>query len=111
MKPTSPNRGVLFAGPDSTFVSGNGTISNVAVISGGNLFSLNYTIPLQIWTELSLVGRGYATLLTVLSKGEQPRTTECKLATASIGVEAPVARVGEGFRGVIQDVKLTNSAL
>lgn len=110
MKPTSPNRGVLFAGPDSTFVSGNGTISNVAVISGGNLFSLNYTIPLQIWTELSLVGRGNATLLTVSSKGEQPRT-EFKLAPTSIGVEARLARVGEGFRGVIQDVKLTNSSL
>ncbi|KAE8381193.1 glycoside hydrolase superfamily [Aspergillus bertholletiae] len=51
VNPTSPTPGTLFAGPDSMLLNGNGSISNVTLISGGNPYSLNYSLPLDTWTQ------------------------------------------------------------
>ncbi|KAB8226267.1 glycoside hydrolase superfamily [Aspergillus novoparasiticus] len=51
VNPTSKTPGTLFAGPDSTLLSGNGSISNITLISGGNPYSLNYSLPLDTWTQ------------------------------------------------------------
>ncbi|KAE8345008.1 hypothetical protein BDV24DRAFT_148451 [Aspergillus arachidicola] len=51
VNPTSQTPGTLFAGPDSTLLSGNGSISNITLISGGNPYSLNYSLPLDTWTQ------------------------------------------------------------
>ncbi|KAJ5772242.1 hypothetical protein N7520_002771 [Penicillium odoratum] len=117
VKPTSHTPGTLFAGPDSTFVNGNGTITNATLISGGNPYSLNYTLPINVWTEVSLIGNGNATLLTVSGKGT---STTMEFLTnigvdgnsfvwAPIGVEAPLTRIGEGFTGMIQNIMLKGS--
>ncbi|KAJ5632824.1 hypothetical protein N7490_009163 [Penicillium lividum] len=117
VKPTSHTPGILFAGPDSTFVNGNGTITNATLISGGNPYSLNYTLPINVWTEVSLIGNGNATLLTVSGKGT---STTMEFLTkigvdgnsfvwVPIGVEAPLTRIGEGFTGMIQNIMLKGS--
>lgn len=119
VKPTSSTPGNLFDGPDSTFVNGNGSISSATLISGGNPYSLNYTLPLHQWTDVSLVGKGNATYLTVSGHGSKSQTMEflTKIGVngeyfvwAPIAVEAPLARVGEGFTGMMQDIVLKGSA-
>ena len=119
VKPTSHTPGTLFAGPDSTFVNGNGTITNTTLITGGNAFSLNYTLPLNAWTDVSLIGRGNATLLTVSGQGQDSDSMEfltkigvngASFVWAPIAVEAPLTRIGEGFTGLMQDIVLKGSA-
>ncbi|KAE8139139.1 glycoside hydrolase superfamily [Aspergillus pseudotamarii] len=51
VNPTSQTPGTLFAGPDSALLNGNGSISNITLISGGNPYSLNYSLPLNTWTQ------------------------------------------------------------
>ncbi|KAJ5806817.1 hypothetical protein N7474_010409 [Penicillium riverlandense] len=118
VKPTSQMPGTLFEGPDSIFVNGNGTISNATLISGGNPYSLNYSLPLNTWTDVSLVGEGNTTRLTV-GKGSEAKTMEflTKIGNygeyfewAPIAVEAPLTRVGEGFTGLMQNIVLKGSA-
>ncbi|KAJ5766805.1 uncharacterized protein N7511_004421 [Penicillium nucicola] len=119
VKPTSHTPGSLFNGPDSSFVNGNGTISNVTLISGGNPYSLNYTLPLNTWTDVSLIGRGNATLLTVSGSGGGSRSMEflTKIGVngeyfvwAPIAIEAPLTRIGEGFTGSMKEIMLKGSA-
>ncbi|KAJ6027103.1 hypothetical protein N7460_011920 [Penicillium canescens] len=119
VKPTSHTSGTLFYGPDSSFVNGNGTISNATLISGGNPYSLNYTLPLNAWTDVSLIGRGNTTLLTVSESGSGSRTMEflTKIGVngeyfvwAPIAIEAPLARIGEGFTGSMKEIVLKGGA-
>jgi hexosaminidase len=119
IKPTSGIPGTLFSGPDSTLVNGNGTISNVTLISGGNPYSLNYTLPLNVWTDVSLIGGGNTTLLRVSGSDFKFRTMEFltkigvngeSFVWAPIAIEAPLARIGEGFTGLIKDIVLKGSA-
>jgi hexosaminidase len=58
------------------FVNGNGTITNTTLISGGSAYSLNYTLPVQQWTDVSLVANGNKTMLTVSGEGKTARTME-----------------------------------
>ena len=119
VKPTSDTPGTLFSGPDSTFANGNGTISNATLISGGNPYSLNYTLPLNVWTDVSLIGHGNTTLLTVSASGTKSQTMEFltkigvngeSFVWAPIAIEAPLARIGEGFTGLMKDIMLKGSA-
>ncbi|KAJ5111064.1 hypothetical protein N7532_001599 [Penicillium argentinense] len=118
VKPTSTSPGTLFSGPDSIFAHGNGTISNMTLISGGSPFSLNYSLPLNKWTDVSLIAQGNTTKLTV-GKGDSSSRMEFlakigingdSFAWASIGVEAPLARVGEGFTGLMKNIVLRGRA-
>jgi hexosaminidase len=119
VKPTSSTPGTLFAGPDSMFVNGNGTVTNTTLISGGSAYSLNYTLPVQQWTDVSLVANGNKTMLTVSGEGKKARTMEflAKIGVngeyfvwAPVEVEAPLARIGEGFTGLMQNVVLRGTA-
>ncbi|GAB1208293.1 hypothetical protein APSETT445_007037 [Aspergillus pseudonomiae] len=119
VNPTSSNPGTLFAGPDSVLLSGNGSISNITLISGGNPYSLNYSLPLDTWTQVHLVGRGNQTLLSVSDSGAGSTTMEflARLGIngesqvwAPIAIEAPLARIGEGFNGMMKEVVLRGSA-
>ncbi|KAJ5738452.1 hypothetical protein N7493_001607 [Penicillium malachiteum] len=118
VKPTSHIPGTLFAGPDSTFVNGNGSITNATLISGNNPYSLNYTLPLNTWTDVSLIAQGNQTFLQV-SEGSSSKTMEFltrigvngdSLVWAPIAVEAPLTRIGEGFTGLMQNIVLKGSA-
>ncbi|KAJ9227311.1 CAZyme family GH20 [Paecilomyces variotii] len=122
VKPLSNNPGTLFSGPDSTLMNGNGSITNVTLISGGNPYSLNYSLPLNTWTDVRLIGRGNQTFLNVSPSGKnesETRTMEFlarlgvngeSLVWAPIAIEAPLARIGEGFEGLMKDITLRGSA-
>ncbi|OGM51316.1 beta-hexosaminidase [Aspergillus bombycis] len=119
VNPTSRNPGTLFAGPDSILLSGNGSISNMTLISGGNPYSLNYSLPLDTWTQVHLVGKGNQTLLSVSDSSAESATMEflARLGIngesqvwAPIAIEAPLARIGEGFNGMMKEVVLRGSA-
>lgn len=55
VRPTSSVPGTLFSGSASSLLTGNGSISNVMLITGGNAYVLNYTLPLHVWTHVSLI--------------------------------------------------------
>lgn len=115
VKPTSDKPGTLFDGPDSTLVNGNGTISNVTFVSGGSPYSLNYSLPLNTWTDVSLKGQGGHTYLNVLSgKGDlssmefltRVGVDGTSFVWAQIGINAPIATIGKGFTGMMKDIEL-----
>lgn len=116
VKPTSSAPGALFEGPDSSLVSGNGTTNNVTMITGGNAYELDYSLPLDNWTDVSLVGKGMQTCLRVSSKDEsEPKTMEfqtlmgimgTQMVSAQIGIEAPLATIGKGFVGMMKNIEL-----
>mgnify|MGYP000858938026 CR=1 FL=1 len=129
IKPTAQTPGAtLFSGPDSTLLAGNGSISNVTLISGGNPYILNYSLPVNTWTDVSLIGRGNATFLRESHSNSRERGGKRGLTTvtmefltrigvngesfvwAPIAIEAPLTRIGEGFRGLIKDIVLRGSA-
>lgn len=119
VNPSSTHPGVLFDGPDSTLLSGNGTITNITLLTGGNPYILNYSLPINTWTDVSLIGRGNATFLTVQNAGGVPNTMEflTKLgingegfAWGPMGIEAPLSKIGEGFNGWMKDIVLLGSA-
>ncbi|KAK8159361.1 glycoside hydrolase superfamily [Phyllosticta citrichinensis] len=53
----------LFTGPDSVLLAG--ADAKVTLLSGGNLFALNYSFPVATWTEAKLVRQGNQTFLHV----------------------------------------------
>ncbi|KAF7591445.1 hypothetical protein BBP40_001548 [Aspergillus hancockii] len=119
VKPTSRTPGILFAGPDSMLFNGNGSTSNVTLMSGGNPYSLNYSLPLDTWTQVHLIGKGNRTLLRVTDSEAESTSMEFlvrlgidgeSLVWAPIGIEAPLARIGEGFDGMMKEVVLRGSA-
>jgi len=106
----------IFTGPDSALVLGNGTLSNVALISANQAYALNYTLPRDVWTDVALIGRGNATFLRAGSGPEMEFLTIMGINGDSfqwqpIAVEAPLAQVGGGgFTGSIAKLELLGSA-
>ncbi|KAJ7196561.1 putative beta-hexosaminidase [Mycena pura] len=106
----------IFTGPDSALVLGNGTLSNVALISANQAYTLNYTLPRDVWTDVALIGRGNATFLRAGSGPEMEFLTIMGIDGDSfqwqpIAVEAPLAQVGGGgFIGSIAKLELLASA-
>jgi hexosaminidase len=46
-------------------LAGNGSITNVMLITGGEAYVLNYTLPVGVWTDVKLIGINNATYLSV----------------------------------------------
>lgn len=119
VKKGSNNPSTLFSGEDKALLSGNGTITNVMLVAGGNSFVLDYSLPLNTWCEVSLIGQGDSTFLKVfdgkqtinkeflahlgLSADQGPRAE-------SIGIEAPLTKIGEGFEGAMKNITLVGNA-
>lgn len=114
VKPTSATPGTLFDGPDSMLTNGNGSVSNVTFVSGGNPYSLNYSLPLNTWTDIRLVGKGAHTFFSVGSTSmeflAQLGINGEKHVWAPIAIEAPLSRIGQGFTGMIKDIILSRNA-
>ncbi|CAG8952142.1 hypothetical protein HYFRA_00000880, partial [Hymenoscyphus fraxineus] len=120
VRPTSETQGTLFEGSQNALRTGDGgTIGNVTMISGGNPYTLNYTLPINVWTDLSLVGAGNQTFLYV-KEGESSTvvhefiTREGYMGENTywypIAFEAPLAKIGEGFEGQMKCITLMGSA-
>jgi hexosaminidase len=122
VRPTSSTPGTLFSGSASSLLAGNGSINNVMLVTGGNAYILNYTLPFNTWTDVSLIGIGNATYLSIaLSNSGDEIVHEF---TTTIGdcsnsfiwnnpmaVEAPIAIIGgDSFEGQIKTVTLQDGA-
>lgn len=115
--PTSQTPGAIFSGEDSTLFAGYESISNITLLASGNLYTLNYSLPLNTWTSASLIGEGNATYFVVQEGNEKDVKRMEFLAKIGINgeffvwrdiaVEAPIATIGGGgFEGFIKDILL-----
>ncbi|KAH7026926.1 glycoside hydrolase [Macrophomina phaseolina] len=114
--PDSDQPGTLFAGADSALLAGNGSISNVTLVASGYGFSLNYSLPVNEWTDVKLLGQGNQTFLQVSDGEKMEFITKMGILGNSfvwsrIAVEAPLAKIGEGFRGLIKNVVVTDGSV
>lgn len=107
----------LFSGRDSTLILGNGTVPNVMLVSGNQPYSLNYTLPRDIWSSVKLIGRGNATFFSVNDDGAEMEflavlgINGASFQWEPIAIDAPLATIGgTGFVGSIKQVKLVGSA-
>jgi hexosaminidase len=121
IKPTARTPGTLFSGTASTLLSGHSNTTNVMFMTGGNAYILNYTLPINIWTDVSVVGIGNATYLSVKEAGGPEEVHEF---TAVIGdlsnsfiwnnpmaIEAPLKTIGgDTFEGEMKTVTLKDGA-
>ena len=122
VKPTSSTPGTLFSGSASSLLAGNGTINNVMLVTGGNAYILNYTIPLNVWTDVHLIGIGNATYLSVTPSNSTAETVHGFTTTIGdysnsfiwnnpMAIEAPIAVIGgESFEGQVKNISLVNGA-
>jgi hexosaminidase len=122
VRPTSSVPGTLFSGSASSLLTGNGSISNVMFVTGGNAYVLNYTLPLQVWTHVSLIGIDNATYLSVTPSTTSEETVHEFTATIGdysnsfiwnnpMAIEAAVAVIGgDNFQGEMKKVTLVDGA-
>jgi hexosaminidase len=113
--PSSPliNGSPILTGPDSQLIMGNGSITNTTLLTGGNPYSLNYTLPMDAWTDVQLIGRGNATFLKVGSEemrflavlGINGRSNVWR----DVAIVAPLKVIG-GFKGMMARLVLRNGA-
>ncbi|KAK3062279.1 hypothetical protein LTS18_004453 [Coniosporium uncinatum] len=116
--PTSSAPGQLLIGRDSQLLLGNGTSDQVMLVSGGNAYALNYTLPTKQWSDVSLIGRGNATFFKVNGEMEMQFLTRIgvngeRFVEREIAIEAPLAVLGGrqgGFEGWVRHFKLISSA-
>ncbi|EXL90058.1 putative beta-hexosaminidase [Fusarium oxysporum II5] len=122
--PESRRHGELFSGPDSALHLGYGTSPNVTLVSGNHAYSLNYSLPTNIWTHVDLSARGGSTFLKVFEKNAA-KTMEFLAEVKPNGVmgsngvmtiwrpiaiEAPLRRIGRGFVGKMRSISLRGTA-
>lgn len=117
LKQASKTPGTLFKGPDSELRSGNGTSSQVMLVSAGNAFALNYTLPVGKWVDASLIARGNRTFFSIDNGTEMEFLTKVgvngeRFAWSKIAVVAPLETIGGGsWEGEMKRVKLVDHAL
>ena len=113
-KPFVNEPGTLFAGTDSALaiVPGNNGSMHIALIASGNTYSLNYSLPAAVWTSVKLIARGNQTFFEVVGGSQYEFTTVVTLGGVTnrvrMAIEAPLSRIGEGFKGQMKDIELTD---
>ncbi|EOD44574.1 putative glycoside hydrolase family 20 protein [Neofusicoccum parvum UCRNP2] len=114
VRPETAEPGTLFAGGESELRAGNGSATDVTLVASGYGFALNYSLPVGEWTEVVLRGVGNRTVLEAGGESMEFNTKMGILGNsfvwAGIAVEAPIGRIGEGFKGMIKDVVLTDGS-
>ena len=113
--PLSHSPAPLIRGADSALWLGYETSTNVTFETGGNLYALNYTLPVGKWSTLEIVGRGNGTFLGVDGKEMQFLTkivvNDEAFVWKEIGIEAPVTEIGGlDFEGKIKMLTLVDGA-
>lgn len=109
VKPSS-HQGKLFDGPDSTLAFDN---QNLTMITGGNYYTLNYTLPLDTWTDVSVIRQDDRTFVSVPGRDRMEFLTVLGIwglsfVWAPMALEAPLRHIGAGFTGEMKNVTLTN---
>lgn len=121
IQPTSSTPGTIFSGSASSLLAGNGSISNIMMVTAGNAFILNYTLPTNVWTDVNLISINNATYFIVKENNGTELVHEF---TTTIGdysnsfiwnnpmsIEAPIAAIGgDSFEGMMKSVVLMDGA-
>jgi hexosaminidase len=121
IQPLSASPGPLFTSPSVSLLSGNGSLPNVTIVTGGNPYVLNYTLPVNVWSAVKIIGLNNATYFSVTEAGKAEEVYEF---TATIGtvssayvwgnpmaLEAPLEVIGGGgFEGYLSSVELLDGA-
>jgi hexosaminidase len=122
VRPTSTATGTLFSGSGSALLAGNGSISNVMLVTGGEPYILNYTLPVGVWTDVKLILIGNATYLATTPTNSTTETVHEFTTTIGdlsnsyiwnnpMAIEAPIAKIGgDTFQGMMKSVKLVDGA-
>lgn len=137
LKQTADVPGPIFSGPDSELWSGkpkpssfpksderitniprpgNGTSSQVMLISAGNAFPLNYSLPVGQWLHASLIGRGNQTFFSVNGRNEMEFKTHIgvngeTMVWTTMSIVAPLETIGGGdWEGDMKGVQLVDHA-
>jgi len=120
IKPTSDTPGPLFSSSESSLLAGNGSITNITLVTAGNAYSLNYSLPVGTWSDVSLSLEGNATFFSVGGNGAVVERMQFlallgvngdEFFWEPIAVLAPLGRIGGGaFEGEVRDVVLRDGA-
>ncbi|TVY84722.1 Beta-hexosaminidase [Lachnellula suecica] len=122
VKPASSTPGTLFSGSASSLLAGNGSINNVMMVTNGHSYILNYTLPVNTWTDVRLVGINNATYFSVTPEGSNDESVYEFTATLGIldnsfvwgnvmAFEAPISTLGgDTFTGQIKNVQMVDGA-
>ncbi|KAM3446828.1 hypothetical protein MY3296_009300 [Beauveria thailandica] len=107
------HQGKLFDGPDSTLTFDH---QNLTMISGGIFYTLNYTLPLDTWTDVNISRKNERTYLSVSGGKKMEFLTVLGIwgqgfVWAPMAFEAPVASIGSKFVGEIGKVTVIDKAL
>lgn len=118
MPTSSATGGVLFSGPDSSFLNGNGTSSKLMLVSGNIAYPVDLTLEKNKWASVVVEGSGAQTFISVTPEGKSQQTQEVTiemgiwgggLLQGPMAIEAPLEKIGEGFVGQMKDIVLTGS--
>lgn len=113
VKPISGAFGPVFSGKDSVLQSSN---SSLDLVSAGNAFALNYSLPIGEWTHAKLIRHGNRTFF---SANDAPRLEFLarigvngeRFEWGSMAINAPIHTIGGGnWQGDIGDVELVDFA-
>lgn len=120
VNPTTSVPSTLFSGSASTLRTGNGTRENILFITGGQPYFINYTLPLNTWTDVKVVAINNATYFVTSANGSETvhefTTTIGDYSNSFIwnnpmSIEAPVASIGgDTFEGQLKNVVLMDGA-
>lgn len=86
------------------------------LVSAGNAFPLNYSLPVGTWVDASLIGRGNRTFFSVENGTEMEFLTKVgvngeSFAWARMAVVAPLQTIGGGnWEGQMKTVNLVDHA-
>lgn len=110
--------GSIFTGPDSELRSGNGTSTQLMLVSAGNAFALNYSLPIGEWVEAKLMGRGNRTFFAVAGMDDEMEFRTVvgvngeRFAWSEMAIVAPLNVVGGGgWEGLLKRMKLVDYAV
>jgi hexosaminidase len=116
--PTSSDKGgVLFSGPDSSLLNGNGTSPYLMLVSGNIAYPVNITLPVNKWADVTVEGIGPQTFISIAAEGAPKQTQEVTINMGIWGggmqegpmaIEAPIQIIGEGFIGNMKAISLTS---
>lgn len=113
VKPTSGAGGPIFSGQDSVLQSSE---SSLDLVSGGNAFALNYSLPVGAWTQAKLIREGNRTFF---SADEAPRMEFLtrigvngeRFEWGAMAINAPIHSIGGGaWEGDIGEIRLVDHA-
>jgi hexosaminidase len=111
--------GALFSGTDSRLTNGNGTSPYLMLVSGNIAYPVNLTLPLGKWADVTVEGLGPQTFISVAYEGARKQTQEVTINMGIWGggmqegpmaIEAPIHRIGEGFKGRFKYISLSTTA-